>query len=80
VIFKLINRRWWVKLDPDVTALVRQLDRLRWLKKDQQPTEEEQLMQDVAAQNVPPTSAAEISENPRGERLLVGNSEISMVS
>jgi hypothetical protein len=67
-------------LDPDVTILVRQLDRLRWLKRDQQPTEEEQLMQDVAAQNVPPKPAAEISEDSRGERVLLGDSEISIAS
>jgi hypothetical protein len=35
IIFKLINRRWWVRLDPEMSVLVAALDRLRWLKKDE---------------------------------------------
>jgi yeast amino acid transporter len=38
VIFKIISRKWWVKLDPDVAVLVRELDRLRWLKQDEVDT------------------------------------------
>lgn len=38
VIFKMISRKWWVKLDPDVQVLVRELDRLRWLKQDEVDT------------------------------------------
>jgi hypothetical protein len=43
LIFKLINRRWWVRLNPDMSVLVAALDRLRWLKKgeridDSQPS------------------------------------------
>jgi amino acid transporter len=53
VISKLINRRWWVKLNPDVTVLVKALDRLRWLKNDQRPTGVEQLMQSLEAQSAP---------------------------
>lgn len=44
LIFKLANRRrWWVKLDSDVTVLVAALDRLRWLKADQVPVDHEML-------------------------------------
>ncbi|KUJ15957.1 uncharacterized protein LY89DRAFT_697946 [Mollisia scopiformis] len=39
VVFKIVNRRWWVKLDTDVTVLIAALDRLRWLKQDQLPTD-----------------------------------------
>jgi yeast amino acid transporter len=35
VVLKIINRRWWVKLDPNVRVLVGELDRLRWLKQDE---------------------------------------------
>jgi len=35
LIFKLINRRWWVRLNPETSVLVAALDRLRWLKKDE---------------------------------------------
>jgi hypothetical protein len=79
VIFKLINRRLWVRLNPDVTVLVAQLDRLRWLKQDQRPTEEEELMQDLAAQHLPPSTAG-LSEDSRERGVLAGNSEVSMAS
>ncbi|KAJ9637660.1 hypothetical protein H2199_007150 [Coniosporium tulheliwenetii] len=35
VIFKIINRRWWVKLDPDVSVLVGKLRALEWRKQDE---------------------------------------------
>jgi hypothetical protein len=60
IIFKIINRRWWVTLDPDVTVLVKALDRLRWLKQDQRPSEEEQLMHDLAAQAVAPKVESQV--------------------
>ena len=41
IIFKIFNKRWWVKLDTDVTVLIAALDRLRWLKQDQVPTDHE---------------------------------------
>jgi hypothetical protein len=50
VLCKLINRRWWVKLDPDVTVLVRELNRLKWLKRDELPSAEEERMETLATQ------------------------------
>jgi hypothetical protein len=41
IVFKIFNRRWWVKLDKDVTVLIAALDRLRWLKEDQIPNDTE---------------------------------------
>lgn len=35
VVLKIINRRWWVELNPNVRVLVDELDRLKWLKKDE---------------------------------------------
>jgi len=35
VILKTIRRKWWVHLDPDPRVLVRELDRLYWLKQDE---------------------------------------------
>jgi hypothetical protein len=64
VICKLINRRWWVKLDPDVTALVKALDRLRWLKNDQRPTEEEEFAQNLEAQQASSMPMARAMEVP----------------
>ena len=69
-----------MRLNPDVTVLVAQLDRLRWLKQDQRMTDGELLMQDVAAQNVQPDSAAGTSEHSRGGGLFAGNSEVSAAS
>ncbi|KAF8848234.1 amino acid transporter [Acephala macrosclerotiorum] len=57
VVFKLFNQRWWVRLNPDVTVLVGELNRLTWLKQDQKPKIEEQRMHDLAAQAAPPQSS-----------------------
>jgi len=35
VILKIIRRKPWVYLDPDAAILVRELDRLTWLKQDE---------------------------------------------
>ena len=75
-----------MKLNPDVAGLVGQLDRLRWLKRDQQvqPTEDEVMMHTMAQQTVPPKSTAGVSEDSRGNgavpETLVPNSEISIAS
>jgi hypothetical protein len=41
LLFKLINRRWWVRLDNDVAKLTGRLKKLRWLKQDEEPMESE---------------------------------------
>lgn len=47
IVFKVVNIRWWVKLDTDVTVLIAALDRLRWLKVDQREPDHEMIGSDV---------------------------------
>jgi hypothetical protein len=74
---KLINRRWWVKLDPEVTVLVRELNRLKWLKRDERPSAEEERMETLATQ---PRLGADMKQNTQisGESQIVppGNNGI----
>ena len=66
ILFKLIKKRLWVRLDDNVTVLVEKLDRLRWLKQDEMlPQGEEHHLQDLMAPQGEPANGAEEVDRPR---------------
>ena len=65
---KLVNRRWLVRLPPNVEVFLRELDRLRWLKQDEIQQQERGEMELRAHQVISQSSSARRDSNQVNSR------------